>query len=245
MNGATNPGASGRRPAAAVPGGTGDGPVLSTMIRVLTDPVGFYRDMPRSGGYAAPTRFVLAMGALTGLVRLALRLLGLGPDDSVIAGVIFLVLFPVFMLILTFLDAVLAFVIWKLMGSREGFETAYRCVSFSLACMPVAALVSGIPHLESLVLLLWGTVLTVIASVQVHGRSPALSWGMFGALALASGVFLLGMEFKARHPTATPDTVPEMRQGAGEPEGTAPEEAGKAVGDFLKGLQQMREPQGR
>ena len=64
---------------------------------------------------------------------------------------------------------------------------------------------------------------------------------MFGILGLLSAFSSLSAEFATRHITSgLEDWSQQMDQKYGKDEMT-PEQAGKAVGDFLKGLQQMQQ----
>ncbi|MBT8115525.1 MAG: YIP1 family protein, partial [Arenicella sp.] len=140
---------------------------LSTVIddakKVITDPFGFYRAMPDSGGFADPVIFVAVMGAAAGLIFSVLAMIGLGGAGGMgMAGGMALsavILVPIGMIIGSFIGAAIVFVIWKLMGSDKNYETAYRCVAYSTAIMPVVALISMIPYVATLVRTLWGMML--------------------------------------------------------------------------------------
>ena len=47
-------------------GGFNFGTVIAQAQQVITDPSGFYRAMPRTGGYSEPLIFALVMGAWHG-----------------------------------------------------------------------------------------------------------------------------------------------------------------------------------
>jgi len=219
--------------------------IPANMIQVITNPAGFYRGMPKSGGYVDPIVFLVAMAVLTALVLALLGLIGFGPVGMLAMGFFGIILLPIFAVIGSFIGAAIVFVVWKIMGSNEDFEAAYRCVAYAYAYAPVAALVSGIPYLGTLVSSLWPMALLAIASIQVHGLSPKLSWGVFGVLGLLFALSSLSMELTARHISSDLEGwSQQMEQKYGNPDEMTPEDAGKAVGEFLKGLQQMQQKGG-
>jgi len=161
--------------------------MIAKVIKVVTDPVGFYRSMPKHGGYSEPLIFMVALALVSAVLSVILSLFGLGISGMAVAGFMAIILVPVFAAIFGFVAAGLAYVIWKLMGSEEDFETAYRCVSATAAIGPVVTVIDIVPYIGNLVTALWPMALLAIASIHVHRRSTELSWGVFGAL----GVLML------------------------------------------------------
>lgn len=151
-------------------------------IKVITNPVEFYQGMKKSGGYVEPLVFMIALSVIAGVVSAVLSLFGLGMATAMTAGLIAVILIPIFVIIFSFIGAGIAFVIWKMMGSQEDFETAFRCVAYTAAIAPINAVLGVIPYLGSIVSALWPMALLAIASIHVHRRSTQLSWGVFGAL---------------------------------------------------------------
>ena len=41
--------------------------ILDTIIKVVTNPVGFFKDMPKSGGFIEPLVFMVSMGVVAAL----------------------------------------------------------------------------------------------------------------------------------------------------------------------------------
>jgi len=177
-------------------------------------------------------------------VQLVLGMVGLGPMGGFATGVAALVLLPILAVIGSFIGAAILFVIWKLMGSEEDYETAYRCAAYAYGYAPVAALVSGIPYVGTLVQVLWPTALIALATIHVHGRKPALAWGVFGILGILAALSLLGTEIAARRiMSGLEDSARQMQHRYGDKEGeSSPEEAGRAVKDLLEGLEKMERP---
>ena len=114
------------------------------------------------------------------------------------AGLIAVILIPIFVIIFSFIGAGIAYVIWKMMGSQEDFETAFRCVAYTAAISPINAVLGVIPYLGTIVSALWPMALLAIASIHVHRRSAQLSWGVFGALGILLVLMGLGSERVSR-----------------------------------------------
>jgi len=168
--------------------------MTATALKVITNPVGFYQEMPKSGGLVDPLIFMVALAVLAGLLSAVLSIFGLGMSGAMAAGLAAVILIPVFAVIFGFIGAGIAFVIWKLMGSRENFETAFRCVAYTAAVAPVLTVLSIIPYIGSLVSGLWPMALLAVASIYVHGRAVQVSWGVFGALGVIMALMNVGAE---------------------------------------------------
>ncbi len=218
--------------------------ILDYTKRVITDPAGFFQQMPRKGGFGAPLIYVIVIAVITAAVQAILGMIGFGPAGMFATGIAGLVLLPILAAMGSFIGAAILFVIWKLMGSEEDYETAYRCAAYAYGYAPVAALVSGIPYAGTLVQILWPTVLIVLATIHVHGRKPALAWGVFGVLGILAAVSMLGTEIAARRfITELENASQQMEHKYGDDEFT-PEDAGQAVKDLLQNLKKM-EQEGR
>ena len=213
----------GSNPLEAIPG---------IVIRVLLRPEAFYRDMPKTGGYVEPLVFVVVVAVATALVVALLGLIGFGAAGMMAMGLLGVLIMPIFAVIGSFIGAGIFFVIWKIMGSQEDFETAYRCVAYACAYAPVAAIFSGIPYLGTIIAALWPMALMALAGIHVHGIGVKLAWGVFGLLGLLIALSMLSAELAARR-------IAGGLEGWSQRGEVTPEEAGRAVGEFLKGLQQQ------
>src|SRR3989338_1047508 len=120
-----------------------------TAIKVLTSPAAFFREMPKTGGFVEPLVFMVVMGVISGLIQAALSLLGLSIAGGIAMGLAAIIMMPIFIAIFGFVGAAILFVIWKLMGSQESYETAYRCGAYISAFAPIAAVLSIIPYIGS------------------------------------------------------------------------------------------------
>ena len=208
--------------------------VIDTAVQVITRPVDFYRSMPKTGGYAEPLIFVLVMAVATGIVLTFFSFFGGGRMGAMAAGWAAVIIIPIMTLLGSFIGAAIMFVIWKLMGSPEPYETAYRCVAYATAIYPVTAIISLIPYLGTVIAVAWLTYLMVIASTEVHKLTRNTALIVFGILGLLMLMFNLSGERAARH---FESQLEHMGQSMENMEDMSPEEAGKAVGEFLKGME--------
>jgi hypothetical protein len=167
-------------------------------VQVITNPVGFYQNMKKGGGYAEPLVFVIALSVAAGVLSAVLSVFGFGMATAMTAGLIAVILIPIFVVIFSFIGAGIAYVIWKMMGSQEDFETAFRCVAYTAAIAPINAVLGVIPYLGTIVSALWPLALLAIASIHVHRRSTQVSWGVFGALGILLVLMGLGSERASR-----------------------------------------------
>lgn len=236
------------------------GTVISDAKKVIFDPVGFYKSMPTTGGYANPLIFFVVMIAATVVIGFVLNLIGLVKFNAIIGGGIgFSMLFivPIVGVIGSFIAAGIMFIIWKLMGSEKDYETAYRCVAYSSAIAPVIAVISLIPYLAGLVKALWGGFLIYTASVEVHKIKSQTAVIVIGILTALNVLMGFGSERTARHlqgkfkgyEKAAEEFEKSYKSGSigaaakqlENMDEMTPEEAGKQMGEFLKGLEAFSE----
>ena len=157
-------------------------------IKLIANPVDFFRTMPKSGGLLDPLFFIL----LTVLLSVALIAIesfvshGVGARDlGMLAGGLILV--PLIVIILSFFMAGAFFAIWSFMGSSENLETSYRCVAYTHIVIPVTIILSIVPYL-GLLGIAWWLYLMVIASMEVHKVPAKHALLVFGIIALISGL---------------------------------------------------------
>jgi hypothetical protein len=213
------------------------GTVIEQAIKVISNPLGFYRDMNKSGGYSEPVIFLLVMAVASGLVTALLAMINLLPVP-VGAGLGMIIILPIAALIGGFIGAAILFVVWKLMGSTESYETAYRCVAYTSAIMPIVTVLSVIPYLGTLVRVVWGTYLIISASIRVHNREKNTSYIVFGILGALGLLMSINAERAQREMASNMEqysrAMEESMKDLGE---MTPEEAGRAVGEFMKGME--------
>jgi hypothetical protein len=208
--------------------------VISDAKKVITNPFQFYREMPTTGGLVNPLIFVLVMAVATAIITAVLSFVGLGmapmmSGGSAMSAIIF---FPIMIAIGSFIGAAIMFVIWKLMGSDKDYETAYRCVAYSMAIAPIVAVISIIPYLGGVVKTLWGMYILYAASIETHAIKTQTAKMVLAILAVIGILVGISSERVARSTSAYLDNlsienIDEM----------TPEEAGEKMGEFLKGLE--------
>ncbi|MCU0571737.1 MAG: YIP1 family protein [Syntrophobacteraceae bacterium] len=209
--------------------------ISETMMKVITDPVGFYQSMPRAGGYVEPLVFAVIMGVIGGLIQAVLSIFGIGFTGTILVALASILLVPIMIAIFGFVGAAILFVIWRLLGSQEPFETAYRCGAYATAISPVTTVLGIIPYIGPILGVVWMTYLMIIASIQVHQVKPRTALIVFGVLGGLLVLSSISSQFAARKMEKQLD---KFQSELGRIDEMKPEEAGKAVGEFLKGMQE-------
>lgn len=209
--------------------------IQKTAINVITNPAGFFKDMPVAGGYADPLIFTVAMGVVAGIIMTLFSIVGLVHANTFMMALATVIFMPIFTGIASFIGAAILFVIWKLMGSQYSYETAFRCGAYASAIFPITTILGFIPYLGAVVGLLWMMYLMVIASTEVHKIEAKKAWIVFGIL-FALMIFLnINTQMAARK------AQKEIEKWGGQMERMdemTPEEAGKAFGEFMKGVEE-------
>jgi len=208
--------------------------IMEIFQAVIRSPASFYRQMPLSGGYTDPLIFAVVMGVAAGIVRIVLSLLGFSFGKFFIVFLTWLIITPILTGLFTFVAAAILFVIWQLMGSRQSYEVSFRCAAYALAITPVTAVLNFIPYLGVVAGLVWMAYILVCASVEVHGTEPKIAWIVFGAICAILALCSVSMQHTAR---GLQHKMENMRNGLGDIQKMKPEEAGKALGEFMKGVQ--------
>ena len=211
--------------------------VIEDALQVITKPVEFYRRMPHTGGYVEPIIFLVVMAVVTGLLFTILSFIGAGMMGMLAFGASAIIMFPVIALISSFIGGAVMFVIWKLMGSDKSYETAYRCVAYSSAISPIYAVLVLIPYAGVVIYIAWGFYLMTMASIMVHDIAEKKAYIVFGVLGVLFILFNLSSERQARQ---TQTMIEQRLQGM---EDKSPEELGKMVGEFMKGMQEAQQQQ--
>lgn len=209
--------------------------IKKTVIEVITNPAGFFRNMPVSGGFVEPLIFLVVMGVISGLIQAVYSIVGLGMHVSFFMALASIIIVPVLVAVFGFIGAGIFFVVWKIMGSGQSYETAYRCVAYAAAITPINALLGVIPYLGAVIGLVWMMYLMVTATTEVHKLEPKKAWIVFGII---FGLFILLNLNSQRAARNAENQVKEFNKQMEQMENMTPEEAGKAMGEFFKGLNQ-------
>ena len=208
-------------------------PLMDTVQKVITDPAGFYREMPKTGGITDPLTFMVSMGVAAGIVHAILSMIGIGVSASFFMAIASIIIVPIFIVIFGFISAGILYLIWKAMGSREEFEVAFRCLAYATAISPITAVLNIIPYAGPIIGLVWTTYLLVNASTEVHGVTAKLAWIVFGAICAVLALTSISSQLAARRLMKGMNSLSSLQNI----DKMKPEEAGQAMGEFLKGLQ--------
>ena len=211
--------------------------VIEDAVQIIKKPVGFYQRMPHSGGYVEPMIFLVVMAAVAGLIVTVFSFFGGGLAGMMVFGMAAVIILPIAAIISSFIGAAIMFIIWKLMGSDKNFETAYRCVAYASAIYPISAVLGLFPYVGAVLGIVWGMYLMIVASVEVHGVAINKAYIVFGILGVVMIITNVGSEMAAREAEAR---LEQMGAKMGDMEGKTPEEIGKMVGEFMKGVEEAK-----
>ena len=181
--------------------------------------------------------FLVVMAAVAGLIVSVFSFFGSGLAGMMVFGMAAVIVLPIAAIISSFIGAAIMFVIWKLMGSDKNFETAYRCVAYAAAIYPISAVLGLFPYVGAVLGIVWGMYLMIVASVEVHGVSINKAYIVFGILGAVMIITNVGSEMAAREAEAR---LEQMGAKMGDMEGKTPEEIGKMVGEFMKGMEEAQ-----
>jgi hypothetical protein len=153
--------------------------------------------MPKTGGFPEPLVFMVVMGLVGGVLQTLFSFLHLHAAGMV-AGAVAVIVVPIVVAIFGFIVAGILFVIWKMMGSEEEYETAYRCIAYMSALSPITTVLGLIPYIGGPLGLLISTYYLVIASAEVHKIAPRKAWMVFGTIAGILALITISGEIAAR-----------------------------------------------
>ena len=207
---------------------------VTTAISVITNPIGFFRSMPQTGGLIEPLIFLALIGGVGGILQALLSIFGVGHAASFSMALAFIIFVPIATAFFGFVSAAILYIIWKLLGSQEPFETAFRCGAYAAAISPLTTLLGIIPYLGPVLGLGWMTYLLVIASVEVYKIEAKKAWIVFGIIAALLALSSISSQMAARRITSQLD---QFQKTVNQVDQMTPEEAGQKMGEFLKGLE--------
>ncbi len=172
--------------------------IPQTAIKVITLPAAFFREMPKTGGFIEPLVFAVAMGVISGLIQSVISILGFSVAAGMMMSAASIIITPIVVAIVGFIGAAILFVIWKLMGSQESYETAYRCGAYISAISPILTIVGLVPYIGAIAGIAAYTFFLVIASVEVHKIPSKKAWLVFGIIAAIFIIISLSGQMAAR-----------------------------------------------
>ena len=103
-----------------------------------------------------------------------------------------------------------------------------------MAITPITTVANTIPYLGVVLTLGWALFLIVIASEEVHKIKAKTAWTVFGPIFIIFALMSIGSQSAARKINAQ---VAPWTEKIADMEEMSPEEAGRMVGQFLKGLE--------
>jgi hypothetical protein len=172
--------------------------IHKTAMRVLTSPSSFFKEMPKTGGFIEPLIFMVIMGVISGLIQTIFSIFSLNIAGGMAMGVASIILFPIVIAISGFIGAAILFVIWKLLGSKEEYETAYRCGAYISVLMPIITVLGIIPYLGSIIGIALYVYFLVIASIEVHKIPSQKAWLVFGIIGAILIILNINAQMSAR-----------------------------------------------
>lgn len=156
--------------------------IKETAIRVLTSTQAFFKEMPKTGGYLKPLIFMIAMGVVGGLIQSLFSIIGLKVATGLAMGLASIILVPIVVGIFGFVGAAILFLIWRLMGSKETYETAYRCAAYISVLTPITCVLGIVPYIGGAVGVALAMYFTIIATIVVHQIPSQKAWLVFGII---------------------------------------------------------------
>jgi hypothetical protein len=210
------------------------GSFMNTMVMVITNPVGFFKTMPKTGGLVEPLIFMVLIGVVGGVLQAILSIFGVGLAGSFFVALACIIIGPIAAAIFGFVAAAVFFLVWQVLRSREPFETAFRCAAYVFAITPLTTLLGVIPYAGAVLGLAWMTYLLVVASVEVHEIDAKNAWMVFGIIAALLALLNISSQLAARRISSK---INQFQKTMEQTEQMSPEEAGEKLGKFLKGME--------
>lgn len=183
--------------------------ILASAKTVLLSPSRFYSHMPRSGGYAAPALFVVAMAVLAALLSALLEIPADGFFHALKFFVVKSVLWSACSLLVMAAGGIAYFVISKLLGGNANLETAVRGTAYAFAMLPVLVVLKLVPALGLPAGILYTAWLLVMAGVHALGVSQGKAIAVFGVLAVIAIWCSFGCDDESAQQRKAPSQVQE------------------------------------
>lgn len=212
--------------------------IPQTALRVLTAPNAFFREMKKTGGFVEPLIFMVIMGVISGVLQAVFSIFGSHIASGMATGLSSVIVTPVLTVVFGFVGAAVLFGIWKLLGSQESYETAYRCAAYISVLTPITTLLGLIPYIGSPAGIVLSLFFLVIASIEVHKVPSQKAWLAFGSIGALFIIMNLSAEFSARKSVAE---GMKMQQGMEK----AAKEMQKQVEEMQRQAEEARKQQGR
>jgi hypothetical protein len=214
--------------------------ILKTAMKVLTSPPSFFKEMSKTGGFLEPLIFMVVMGVIGGLVQTIFSFFSLHIAGGMAMGIASIIFVPILIAIFGFLGAAILFVIWKLFGSQESYETAYRCGAYISVLTPIATLLGLIPYIGSAIAIMLSIYFLVIASIEVHKIPSQKAWLVFGIIGVILIIINIGGQYSARRLTSHADQYRKQMEKMSEDMKKQAEEMQKQAEEARKATKKMQ-----
>ena len=210
--------------------------LFSTAFCIVKTPKEFFQTMPHTGGYGDPLLFLAVFGMLAGLIKSALIFFSSGLGAALFMALASIIIAPLSAILFGFIGAGIVFIVWKVMGSQEQFETAFRCIAYTAAIGPMVEIVTVLPYIGSLVGIAWGMYLIILASTEVHAIKKQTATVVFSLIGILLALNAVTTQYAARSVSRQVTKIQQefSRMNA--------HEAGRAVGEFLRGFEEVTQP---
>jgi len=216
--------------------------IPQTAINVVTKPADFFQQMSKTGGFVEPLIFAVIMGLVSGIIYAILGLFGLGQaghSGSAMASFGMIIFMPIAAAIGSFIGGAILFVIWKLMGSEENYEVAYRCGAYLMALSPITAIINVVPYggavINTVIMLFY----LVMASVHVHHLEPQKAWIVFGIIGAILALLSVYGQYKARHISPEVEKWRQMGEDMRKEYGRSAQDMQKSADDMRRQAEEM------
>ena len=174
-------------------------------MRIIVAPAASFSKMPKIGGLLEPLVFVVVTGFAASIIHAVWSFQGFGYGTQAQSGwawiLLSIIFIPIILAICCFIAAAILFLFWKLMGSKQNYETSYRCVAYLMAIAPLIATIEIIPYAGMILSFAIFTFYLVVVSKQVHGISVLKALPLFGIIGLTITMLSLYSEYSERNPT--------------------------------------------
>ena len=141
---------------------------VDTLKKVLTDPEGFYSEMPTEGGYQEPLTFAAInfaiVGLLSGIIAVIISGTGAGSIVSTLVGAV------IGGIVGLFIVGIILLIFFKIFGGTGSYEGTVRILSYSSA-VQVFAWIPVIGWIISL----YGIWLNIVGGKHVHNLTTVKS----------------------------------------------------------------------
>jgi len=185
--------------------------ILRIAFEIITAPADSFKSMPKTGGFLEPVAFAAVMGLVASIISSIWNFLGIGYYGGVSPGFLAILLSIVYMplvfVLSSFIIAAVVFLVWKKLGSRKNYETAYRSVAYLMAILPVMTVLWAIPYAGKILIFATATYYIFIVSTEIHNIIARKALKVFGIIALVILLPLLYYELDMRNKYATTEQV--------------------------------------